>query len=372
MAKKTYGVPDEQKKQTVVAPSLEYQPRDPRRYKPNIGLIACGGITQSHLTAYRKAGYRVVALCDVNEGRARARQAEFYPQAQVYTDYRDLLRRDDIEVVDVATHPPERAPILKAALEAGKHVLSQKPFVLDLDHGEKLCDLADRKGLRLAVNQNGRWAPHIAYMRAAIAKGLIGQPFAVHLAGHFNHNWVGSHPVFNKIHHIILYDYAIHWFDMINCFTPGLKARRVYASNAYGPNQTATPPLLGQAVVEFDHAQASLQFDGAVTVGGRETGYVAGTKGDLRYDGPGLQEVTLTLTTARGSASPKLEGKWFTDGFHGTMGELLRAIEEKREPSHSARHNLRSLEMCFAALKAANTGKPQTVGSVRKLPKDPG
>ena len=118
---------------------LPYQPRDPRHYRPAIGLIACGGITHHHLTAYRAAGYNVVALCDLVLSRAKSRRDQFYPDAQVYRDYRKLLRRDDIEVVDIATHPRERVAIIRDALRAGKHVLSQKPFVLDLDVGQRLA-----------------------------------------------------------------------------------------------------------------------------------------------------------------------------------------------------------------------------------------
>ena len=69
-----------------------------------------------------------------------------------------------------------------------------------------------------------------------------------------------------------------------------------------------------------------------------------------------------------GSVDVPLEGCWFDSGFQGTMGELLCAIEEDREPSHSARNNLRSLELCFAALQSAETGQPVEPGSVRSLP----
>ncbi len=157
------------------ASELPYKPRDPKKYRPAIGLIGCGGITKEHLTAYRTAGYRVTALCDLTLSRAEGRKAEFYPQAEVYTDYRRLLKRDDVEVVDIATHPSERAVIIEDALKAGKHVLSQKPFVLDLDLGRRLADLADSRGLKLAVNQNGRWAPHFSYIRNAIQAGVLGQ-----------------------------------------------------------------------------------------------------------------------------------------------------------------------------------------------------
>ena len=89
-----------------------------------------------HLRAYKNAGYEVAALCSRDRGRVEQRQREFYPAADTYLDYRELLARDDIEVVDVTPHPQERLPILEAAIDAGKHVLSQKPFVLDLDVGE--------------------------------------------------------------------------------------------------------------------------------------------------------------------------------------------------------------------------------------------
>src|SRR4029079_17535866 len=60
-------------------------------------------------------------------------------------------------------------------------------------------------------------------------------------------------------------------------------------------------------------------------------------------------------------------GSWFPDGFHGTMGELLSAIEEKREPTNSARNNLDSLALCFAAVASADRGEPVVPGSVRTL-----
>jgi uncharacterized membrane protein len=74
------------------------------------------------------------------------------------------------------------------------------------------------------------------------------------------------------------------------------------------------------------------------------------------------------LSTEHGEWHPTLEGQWFDDGFHGAMGELLRAIEEDRDPENSARGNLRSLALCFAAIHSAETHQPVVPGEVRKLP----
>jgi predicted dehydrogenase len=349
------------------APELSYKPDDPKTYRPGIGLIACGAITKHHLTAYRNAGYNVVALCDVVEEKARKAQQTFYPDARVFTDYREVLEQDDVEVVDLAAHPDQRAGMYGEAIAAGKHILSQKPFVTDLDLGRRIVEQAEARGVKLAVNQNGRWAPHFSYMRRAIAEGLIGDVLCAHCAVSWDHNWIAD-TEFNKVRHIILYDFAIHWFDIISCFMGDRTARRVYASFTPSASQRAKPALLGQALIEYDGAQATLSFDGDVAYGKEDRTYVAGTAGTISSCGPDLKQQTVTLTSTEGTASPVLKGCWFPDGFHGTMAELLCAIEEQREPEHSGRNNLKSLVLCFAALASAEEHRPVEPGSVRRLP----
>lgn len=329
-------------------------------------MIGCGGIAASHLRAYRHAGYSVTALCDSTLSKAQARREEFYSDAITTTDYREVLACDDIEVVDIATHPAERVPLIEAALHAGKHVLSQKPFVLDLETGVRLADLAEAKGLKLAVNQNGRWAPHFSYIHCAIEAGLIGEVTSLDFCVQWDHNWIKDLP-FNNIHHVVLYDFAIHWFDMASLLI-NKSPRRVTASVARSPSQEATPPLLAQALVEYEDAQATLTFNADTRIGGDDRTGIVGTKGVLRSSGPSLSEQVVELTTAAGTATPALEGTWFMEGFIGTMGELLCAIEEDRNPSNSARQNLQGLELCFAACASADSGQPQTPGEVRQVP----
>ena len=351
----------------IAAPDLPYKPRDPKTYKPNIGLIACGGITEAHLKAYSKAGYNVVALCDLIEERARKRQQQFFPDAFVTTDFREVLKRDDIEVVDIATHPKERFPLIEAALGAGKHVLSQKPFALDLDRGQELVDLAVRQNVKLAVNQNGRWSPHFSYIRQAVKAGLLGDLMSLHLGVHWDHTWVKGTP-FERIYDLVLYDFAIHWFDIVSHLLGDKRPTSVYATRSQAAGQTLLPPMLAQAMLQFPGGQASLIFDAHVPYGHQDRTYIAGTKGTIFSIGPNLGQQTLTLSTASGVSTPDLTGAWFPDGFHGTMGELLCAIEEGREPFNSARENLNSLALCFAAIASATDGEPKNVGSVRRLP----
>ena len=369
MAKKRkYNDMSESKLDRIEAPMLAYQPPRPKRYSPPIGLIGCGGISSLHLKAYKSMGLNVVALCDLDKERALTRQREFFPEATVYTDYKQLLKRDDIEVVDCPLHPQDRAYVLPDVLRARKHALSQKPFALDLDLGHKLADLADKMGVTLAVNQNGRWSPHWSWVRHAIHKGLIGDVAAVHLSCHWNHDgWIRT-THFNRVHHIVLYDYAIHWFDALASFMPGNDAKRVFSTLKYAPGQKSRPPMLGQCAIEFERGQASLVFDGSVEFGGKDDGFIYGDKGTLRYDGASIDAHTVELITKKGFAAPALEGTWMDQGFKGSMGELLSAIEKKRVPTNNPIDNLRGLAICFAAVVSAESGRPETVGKIRKAP----
>ncbi len=352
----TYGVGAAENARPVSAPSLNFrppQPRDPAALP--IGLIGCGGISQQHLAAYRQAGFRVAALSSRSQERAEARRAEFFPEAAIHTDWRDLLAREDVRVVDVTTRPDVRPPIIEAALRAGKHVLSQKPFALDLATGARLVRLANELNLRLAVNQNGRWAPHFAWMRAAIDTGLIGEVLSVDFAVHWDHHWICGTP-FEELPNLILSDFAIHWFDLACCFFGARRAQSVFASAIRSRSQRARPPFLAHACVDFEDGQATFTFNADTSYGHDDRTTIVGSRGTLRSAGPGLLDQHVTLHTAEGASSPELTGNWFREGFIGTMGELLCAIEDRREPNHSARGNLKSLALCFAAAKSATIG----------------
>jgi len=361
-----YGLADIVELEEMEAPELPYQPDDPESYDPDIALIGTGGISEQHLTAYTDAGYSVVALCNRTRKKAVEKNAEFDLDADIYADYEDVLERDDVDVVDLLPHPKQREPIIEDSLRAGKHVLSQKPFTVDIDFGERMVELADEQGVTFAINQNGRWAPHWSYTRQAVADGLIGDPHGVNFNVNWDHNWIKDTEI-DDVDHAILYDFAIHWFDILTCIMGDTEPERVFASSESSPSQQASPPMLGQALVEYPNAQASLYLDADTKLGPEDRTIVAGTEGTIKCEGPDLEDQEVTIYTADGYASPDLEGVWFPDGFHGTMAEFLSAIEEDREPSHSARNNLRSLELCFAAVASAEDHEPKVPGEVRLM-----
>lgn len=348
----------------ISAPNLPYRPPVPN-WRPPIGLIGAGGISFAHLDAYRRGGLTVAAICNRTLDKAARRRDEFFPEARITADPQDLIADPAIPVLDITPHPADRVPLVEAALRAGKHVLSQKPFVLDLPTGRRLADLADENGVVLAVNQNGRWAPHFAWMRTVVRQGLVGDLHSVHLSVHWDHGWIRGTP-FEDIPDLLFIDFGIHWFDFLSSLL-GDREAEVFATLTHAAGQEARPPFLGQALVRFDGGQAALLLDAATRWGPLDRSVVTGSKGTLLSQGPDLGTQTVTLTTEEGRAAPALQGQWFNDGFLGAMTELLVAAEERRTPLHDARSNLRSLALAFAAIASARRSKPIKAGEVQSL-----
>ena len=226
--------------------------------------------------------------------------------------------------------------------------------------------MAEERGLRLAVNQNGRWSPHMVWMRGAVEAGLLGEVMSVHVAIHWDHRWIRGTP-FESLRDVVLHDFGIHWFDFLASLLRR-PARAVQALTARPPSAGIAPPMLASALLDFGDAQASLLLDAATPFGPQDSTYVTGSRGSLVSRGPNLGEQRVELWTEAGVARPALEGEWFNDGFAGTLGELLCAIEEGREPSNGAGANLDSLALCFAAIAASREGRPVAPWEARRLP----
>lgn len=362
-----YGFIPSKQSQEIDPPEIDYLPPLPKSYRPGIALIGAGGVSEFHLRAYQACDFNVVSIVDHSLEKAQKRRDQFFPDAEASTDYREILQRGDIEVVDATPHPADRIPIIEDSLRAGKHVLSQKPFVLDLDEGQRLVNLAKDRGVKLAVNQNGRWAPHFSYLRKAIEAGMIGQVTSIDFSLQWDQTWIAGNEGFESIRHLILFDFAVHWFDMANCLMDNQKADTVYALATGFPGQRFRPPAIASAIIGYPHAQVRLSFHGHTLRGEEDVTTVVGTKGLLRARGPGLNEQSgIDVFMESGHCRAPLEGCWFESGFQGAMGELLCAIEENREPLHSAENNLKSLELCYTALASADSGEVVKVGSFRK------
>ncbi len=117
----------------------------------------------------------LVAVCDIDRSRAEAMRAR-YGAARAYTDIAALLADPAVEAVTVATPDFAHAAIIRAALAAGKHVMSEKPLATDLAETERIVEEARRSGRKLMVDFHNRVSPAVVALRDAIAAGELGQP----------------------------------------------------------------------------------------------------------------------------------------------------------------------------------------------------
>ena len=340
--------------------TLDYKPRFPDDYRPGIGIIGCGGIVKgAHLPAYKKYDLNVVGVYDLNPEATRGVQEQFGVK-QVFGDLDELLAHPDIAVVDIATHPEQRVELMRMALRAGKHVLAQKPFALDVEAAAGVVDEARRRGLKLAVNQNGRWAPAWRIATLLVRQGAIGDVLAVTHLYDVNFGWIpGTH--FDTLKHFAIYDYSVHWIDISRCWLEQKSIAAVRARDYRTPNQPEagkTPWGMWVEIACADGASAMIRGVGCANT--RRTGHpfwIHGADGTIR--GSALGQDFVELEKDGVTSRYALEGAWFPDGFAGTMGELLCAIVEEREPYNSAAHNLLSLEITLAACRSADLdGQP--------------
>jgi len=143
-----------------------------------VGVLGAGAWARAaHLPGYRRdPRCRIVAVADTALDRAREAAREF-DIATATGDGGELLRRDDIDLIDVCTPSHTHFELALSALDAGKHVLCEKPVAYDYRDTKRANDLARSKGLKTKVGLTFRYSPAMRYMRELIADGFIGTPF---------------------------------------------------------------------------------------------------------------------------------------------------------------------------------------------------
>ena len=144
--------------------------------KVKIGIIGCGGIANGKHMPSLKALNRVdmVAFCDLQIERAEKAAQEFgTPDAKVYTDYKELLKDKTIDVVHVCTPNRDHSYITVDALEAGKHVMCEKPMAINSVEAKKMLDAAKRNGKKLTIGYQTRQRSDSQFLKAEAEAGTF-------------------------------------------------------------------------------------------------------------------------------------------------------------------------------------------------------
>src|SRR3954447_5939404 len=145
---------------------------------PGIAVIGCGNISQHHFAGWKRLTEgrqaRLVAACDNDLTRAKA-AAETYAVPVATDDFEEVVRRPDVQAVDICLPHHLHLPAILAAARAGKHVLCEKPLVLNLDEAVEAVRACREASVVLMTANRDRFEPHARAVKRIIDRGLLGK-----------------------------------------------------------------------------------------------------------------------------------------------------------------------------------------------------
>ncbi len=317
----------------------------------------------SHAQAYAEhPQVRLVAVCDTDAQQAERVRAQFGAEVAV-EDYRQLVARDDIDIVSVATPDYFHAEHCVAALEAGKHVLCEKPLALNLADCRAIVEAADRSGKQCMVGQVGRYTPGFMLARRLVQEGKIGELFFVE--SEYAHNYSGARGVGDwrvdpRRHPFI--GGACHAVDLVRWVAGNVAEVFAYSNHKAMPEWPVD-----------DCTIACLQFESGVigkvfcSIGCRRPytmrSVFYGTEGTIICDNTSPE---IQLSSTHGPDSPDFTLLPVNLASHNVgqeVAELVAAIDSGRSVDTDAREGARTVATCVAAVESAQTGQPVGVNN---------
>ncbi len=140
-----------------------------------VGIIGTGSISHEHLDAYHKLNnVEVYAICDMQKARAEQVAAN-YQAEYVFEDYNEMLQLEELDAVSICTWNYTHAAITIAALEAGKHVLVEKPLAITVEEAEEIQEVANRSGKVVQVGVVRRFDPNAEMVKEFVDGGMFGE-----------------------------------------------------------------------------------------------------------------------------------------------------------------------------------------------------
>ncbi|GAB3216418.1 Gfo/Idh/MocA family oxidoreductase [Kineococcus gypseus] len=310
-----------------------------------------------------------VAVVDAHEPSLRSAQEELgLPDAACFTSLAEALAAVPADGVLVTAPVRSHVPVALEVLDAGLHVLVEKPFAPSVAEARTAVERAEQRGLVLQVSQNYRAYPAPRAVRELIAAGAVGDLSVVHVDFR---RWGNDAPPGGNPHHAfphpLLFDMAIHHFDLLRMVT-GREAVRVHATVTDPPwsrfeqeaSAVLTIEMSGGLVAGYRGSWVSrapqTAWDGEWSIEG-EHGRIAFTgRGE---DGPADDVVTLSR---EGGAPERVDlpvlPLW---GRSAGLQQFHRAVRGGPAPEVTGRSNLPSLAVCEAAVRSVASGRTEDV-----------
>jgi predicted dehydrogenase len=344
-------------------------------------LVGHGAIADRHINAFRQGGAEVVAVAGRDLERVRAfASARDIPHA--FADHRSALESVAVDIVSVATPPAAHAAITIDSLDAGAHVLCEKPFAMTPAEARAMVQAAERAGRLLGCwssRQQFMWGLQESLRLAA--EGALGDVLHVHIDFQWRDLVPGlsfqpESPWFLDSSYNgggVLADWGSYWIDMALAFLPSARATHVVGTTFLGMDGRQPPEgyvrdaeELATAMVTFDTgASLVVQLTSRVHQPTRHAMRVWGTRGGVSFNpfdtkagavvefshGEGADQVTTPLV-----APSELS-------MHDGPGiDFVDAVRTGRPPAAPGDRALQVVEITDAIYRSARTGRPVAIG----------
>ncbi len=331
--------------------------------KLRYGVIGVGLQGEGHVKVVSiLPNTELVAVCDINQELVRTVGLK-YGARHALTDYRELLALEEIDAVSIALPDHLHREVAVAALQAGKHVLLEKPMATSVEDAQAIYDAQQASGKWLMVNWSNRWMPMFAKTKAALEAGELGDPLYIY-ARLNNTLYVPTKMLSWAAHTRLPYWLICHRYDIARWYT-GAEARKVTAVSR-------SVVLKEMGIDTPDFYQATVEFDNGV-VGNFESCWV------LPESLPYLVDSKFQLICTRGyvdiDPNPpvhpiatqdryRLEGFISFDALGEPRGFVRAAITHwvncclrNEQPLITAWDGLQSTKALAAMVQAAETGE---------------
>ncbi|MHB8899535.1 MAG: Gfo/Idh/MocA family protein [Thermoguttaceae bacterium] len=338
------------------------------------GLIGYGAWGQHHAASIAKAqGARLVAIAERSE-ESRNAAAQAHPEADIVADYRRLVERDDLDVVDVIVPNRFHHEVATAVLSSGKHLLLEKPMCLTMKECDDLLRLAREKNLRIAINHEFRLSTLWGKAKALIDEGVVGDPQYVLVELSRNPYRLGSEGWRFDIQRVgdWILEEPIHFFDLARWYLGSVgRPESVYA--AANSRQVDHPELQDNcsAIVHFTGGAYAVVSQTLAAFEHHQTVKITGTRGALwaswsgamdrvrkatfflkAFDGQKLEEVPIA-----GDAGELYE-------LEEQIARMVAAVRDGAPSPCTGEDGKWSVAMCLATQMSVKLGRRVAMSEV--------
>ena len=322
-----------------------------------VGVGGFGRVWLQALANNRDA--RLTALVDVNPAALDiACETVGLRRDQGYASLADALARHDAEAVVCVTPPEHHRAVIVEALEAGLHVISEKPMAAGLADCRAILRAARKSGRLCAVSQNYRYRPPTWTLAKTVGKGTVGEIGQVRVDFYKGHDFGGGFR--HEMDYPVLVDMAIHHFDLLR-FITGLDAVAVRGTAWNPPWSNYRGDCSSSVVFEMSNGTRAV-YNASWCAKGDYCSWdgdwlIEGSRGALTYRGDTITlNVAPDLYTVKRSRPVRARTMRRT-GQAYVLAEFMKAVRNGSPFPTDVRDNIRSVAMVFAAVKAVRTGR---------------